>query len=96
MWKVHTTNGSSSDPESAWDSQHALSRSGTRSENLSDALGHRKGTSIGTNASSNKERKDVSNHLVDVLLSRNDKFKASEGVAKKESVRSIVIRLCNG
>lgn len=92
MWKAHTTNGSSSDSESGWDSQSALSRSGTRSEELSDALGYRKGTSIG-NASSNKERKDVGNHLVDVLLSRNDKFKASEGVTKKESVRSIVIRL---
>lgn len=84
MWKVHTTNGRSSDSESGWDGQNALARSGTRSEELSDALGHRKGTSIGTNASSDKERKDVSNHLVDVLLSRDDKFKASEGVTKKE------------
>lgn len=96
MWKVHTTNGSNADSKGPWGSHSALARRSTRSEELSNTLGHREGTSIGTDASSgNEERKDVGNH-VDIVWSINDKVEASEGVAKKRSVRSIVIKLCYG
>lgn len=96
MWKVHTANGSDGDSKGPCGSHSTLTGSRTRTDELSNTLSYREGTSIGTNASSgNKKRKDVRNH-VDIVLSRNDKVEASEDVSKKRSVRSIVIKLCNG